>query len=283
MKVPQEPVHDVVACFLEEVDRRMPGELTGLFLHGSIVWGEFFPGSDIDFVAVWEQLPAGERLDDLREAHAFVQQRFPSPTFDGFHCTAADLAASPATIEHRPVFYEGAFSDQGSIDINLVTWHELALGPVVLRGQVPGVYTSLPELFDFTRTNLDTYWRGIADQVSAAGVKAVGKNDDAVAWITLGAVRLHHLLSQHRLTSKSGAGRYVIERLDERWAPIAQEALRVRERPDTPSLYADHGERGQDTYDLLVWLIENGLTLPTHADAGVDVDTLSRSGQELRD
>jgi predicted nucleotidyltransferase len=278
MKVPSEPVNDLVACFLEEVERRMPGELTGLFLHGSIVWGEFFPGSDIDFVAVWEQLPAGERLDELEEAHARVKHRFPSPAFDGFHCTAADLAASPATIEYRPVFYEGAFNDKGTIDINLVTWHELALGPVVIRGQVPDVYTSLPELLDFTRTNLDTYWRGTADQVKAAGVKAVGEQDDAVAWIALGAARLHHLLSQRTLTSKSGAGRYIIERLDARWAPIAQEALRIRERPDTPSLYIDHGERGQDTYDLLVWLVEDGLTLRPQAEG--ERDAVVREGRQ---
>jgi hypothetical protein len=77
-----------------------------------------------------------------------------------------------------------------------VTWHELALGPVVVRGEVPEV---------------------------------------SRAW---GAAR-HHLLSQHRITSKSGAGRYVVEHLDARWSPIAEEALRIRERPGTPSLYDD--------------------------------------------
>ena len=42
------------------------------------------------------------------------------------HCTAADLTASPAQIPHRPVFYQDAFDPEGTIDINLVTWHELA-------------------------------------------------------------------------------------------------------------------------------------------------------------
>lgn len=263
MKVPSDSTHALVTRFLEDVDRRLPGQLLGLFLHGSVVWGEFFPGSDLDFVAVWDQLPTGERLNELRAAHEQTRQRFPSPVFDGFHCTAADLAASPAAIEHRPVFYEGAFNDKGRSDINLVTWHELQHGPVVIRGQVPKVYTSLPELLDFTRTNLDTYWRGIADQVKSTGAEAVGEQEEAVAWIALGAARLHHLLSQHSLTSKSGAGRYIIERLDPRWAPIAQEALRIRERPTTPSLYKDAGQRGRDTYDLLEWLVNDGLALPS--------------------
>lgn len=253
--------HDLVDCFLEEIDRRLPGELTDLFLHGSIVWGEFFPGSDLDFVAVWDHLPTGDRLDQLSAAHEKVLRRFPKPAFDGFHCTAADLAASPASIEHRPVFYEGTFNTKGRNDINLVTWHELARGPLVIRGQVPEIYTDLAELLDFTSTNLDTYWRGIADQVEAAGVAALGEQDEAVAWIVLGAARLHHLLSTHDLTSKSGAGRYIIDRLDRRWAPIASEALRIREHPGAPSLYTDDGMRGLDTCDLLIWLIKDGLAL----------------------
>ncbi|SEC93125.1 hypothetical protein SAMN04489844_3281 [Nocardioides exalbidus] len=251
-------VQDLVDCFLEEVDRRFPGQLSGLFLHGSIVWGEFFPGSDADFVAVWQRLPAADRLADLAEAHAAVRERFATPTFDGFHCTAADLAASPSGVGTRPVFYEGRFDEHGTLDINPVTWHELALGPVVLRGEVPPVHTDDAELRDFTRRNLDTYWRGIAEQTAGEGVREIGGSDEAVAWIALGAPRLHHLLAEHSLTSKSGAGRYVIDRLDERWTPIAEEALRIRERPDTPSLYDDPVRRGQDTHDLLTWVVEDG-------------------------
>ncbi|RYB92082.1 hypothetical protein EUA93_18480 [Nocardioides oleivorans] len=257
--IPPPHVQELLDGFLDEVDRRFPGELTGLFLHGSIVWGELFLGSDVDFVAVWEQLPTGDRLAALAEAHARVAERFATPTFDGFHCTAADLAASPTGTGTRPVFQQGAFDEQGTLDINLVTWHELALGPVVVRGRVPPIHTDLDELLAFTRANLDTYWRGIAEQTAGgAGVEEIGRSDEAVAWIALGAPRLHHLLRTHALTSKSGAGRYVIERLDARWSPIAEEALRVRERPGTESLYDDPVRRGQDTHDLLTWIVEDG-------------------------
>lgn len=88
MKTP-EPVQDLVDHFLAEVDARLPGELTGLFLHESICCDEFFPGSDVDFVAVWDHLPSGEGLDALAQAHAAVTRDVPSLTFDGFHCTEA--------------------------------------------------------------------------------------------------------------------------------------------------------------------------------------------------
>ncbi|MFG1909127.1 hypothetical protein [Kribbella sp. NPDC048928] len=245
-------VRELTGRFLTEVDSRLPGRLTGLFLHGSLYWGEFFPGSDVDFVAVWDELPD---LDLLEEAHAAAKSDL---TFDGFHCTAADLATDPAQLPPRPVFFEGAFNPEGSIDINLVTWHELAERPVVVRGEVPPIYTSSDELIAFTRNNLDTYWRGLAGKIEAAGLDAFGNNDAAVTWVTLGAARLHHVLTTRTLTSKSGAGRYIANSLDPRWRKIAHEALNLRESPNTPTLYKSPTQRAKDTQALLTWILQDG-------------------------
>jgi hypothetical protein len=254
------PVSDLTTRFLKEVDQRLPGRLVGLFLHGSLCWGEFFPGSDVDFVGLWAELPSDGDLELLRAAHEATKDAVPSPTFDGFHCTPADLSASPATIAHRPVFYQGEFDATGTIDINLVTWHELAERGIAVRGDLPAVYTNLAELLDHTRNNLDTYWRGIAKQVEDGDVAELGRHDPAVAFLGLGPARLHHLLVTGKLTSKSGAGRYVRDSLDPRWNLIARESLRLRENPGTASLYDDTTRRGRDADGLLRWLITDGVT-----------------------
>lgn len=251
------PVGDVTSHFLSEVDLRLPGRLTGLFLHGSICWGEFFPGSDIDFVALWDQPPTGADLDLLQAAHHSTKTQYPEPAFDGFHCTALDLAASPSHIGHRPAFYQGTFDIEGKIDLNLVTWHELAERAITVRGQLPPVHTDLSALLEFTRNNLDTFWRDAIEQIDNAGIEAVGRHDYSIAMVTLGPARLHHLLTRDTLTSKSGAGRYACD-LHPRWTKIGRAALRLRENPDSPSLYDDHMERGQDAYDLLTWIVQDG-------------------------
>ncbi|MGZ0150710.1 hypothetical protein ACXJJ3_26870 [Kribbella sp. WER1] len=245
-------VAELTDRFLAEVDGRLPGQLTGLFLHGSICWGEFFPGSDVDFVAMWKEIPENAVLQEIHEAAKAEL------TFDGFHCTAADLAADPSTLGTRPVFFQGVFDPAGSIDLNLVTWHELAERPVVVRGDVPPVFTNLDELISFTRTNLDTYWRRIGERIATADLATAGQNDAAVAWVALGAPRLHHLLTTRTLTSKSGAGRYMIDSLDPRWHQLAREALAIRETPGTPTTYDSPVARAEDVRSLLTWILEDG-------------------------
>ncbi len=243
---------------MQEVDQCLPGRVTGLLVHGSLGWGEFFASSDVDFVCVWDALPQGADLVSLEQAHLATSARCAWPAFDGFHCTADDLAADPLTVRPRPVFYEGRFDPGGDADINPVTWHELAERPVVLRGDRPSVRTDHPQLLQFTRGNLDTYWRSILEWITTQDDAAEGLDDDLVVWTVLGCARLHHLLARGALTSKSGAGRYVVNHLDPRWRLVAGEALRLREDPGSPSLYADRDQRRRDTCDLLAWVVADG-------------------------
>lgn len=271
MVLPDEVV-DLTEDFLRCVDELAPGLVTDLYLHGSLCWGESFEDSDLDFVAVLDHTPTDDELDGLAQAHARVRDRFPERRFEGFHCRRTDLEGPPAAVAVVPVHYQGSFDPEGDIDVNLVTWHELAERGLVVRGELPAVYTDLEDLVAFTRDNLGTYWRSVLAQVDTAidehGPGAVGGEDGTVAWVTLGVARLHHLLARRELTSKSGAGRYVLDSLDSRWQPLTVDALAIRERPGSASAYDDLGPRGQDQRgedlrDFLAWTVEDGLRAST--------------------
>ncbi len=74
MLPPPRRVKDLTNAFLGEVDNRLPGRLSRLFLHGSSCWGEFFEASDVDFVAVWDVLPSAADLGSSRTARDNIRK-----------------------------------------------------------------------------------------------------------------------------------------------------------------------------------------------------------------
>lgn len=256
-------VSEVTTHYLREVDRAVPGLVTGLYLHGSICWGEFYPESDVDFVAVLAHRPGPDEMRALELVQASVAG-VSSRDFDGFHCVASDLAKPAAECPPLPVFYQGKFQEHGDLDVNPVTWHELAERGITIRGPEPadlGIHTDAAELREFTRNNLDTYWRNMSERLNQAGDEEIGTEDWETRWCVIGVARLHHLLTTGELTSKSGAGRYAVEHLPEEWQRIGREALRLRENPDSASLYPSLLDRGRDTRSFVAWTVEDGVAL----------------------
>lgn len=254
--IPQS-VSDVTSRFLAEIDVGAPGLVDGLWLHGSLGWGEFFRSSDIDFVAGLSRTPNRLDLIALRASHVRTRAAYRQITFNGFHLPTQDLSRNPRSIVAQPVFLNGKFRDWGNDDIHIVTWHELAERAIGLRGTLPAVYTNASELRGYTRDNLNSHWKGVLQRLQRAGSARTGAHVEEIVWTVLGVARLHHLLATEKLTSKSGAGRYVLESLDTRWALIAQEALRGRENPESPSFYTEAAVRGKDATDFLAWVIDD--------------------------
>jgi hypothetical protein len=254
----------ITGRFLELIDADAPGLVTGLYLRGSLAFGEYFPGqSDVDFTAVLAGSPGAGQLAALASAHAAVYDAQPGPHFDGFHLLRADLARPPSECPNLPCMFDGSFRPAGRFDVNPVSWHELASRAVVIRGPAvteADVWTDKDALLAYSHDNLTSYWAGVAERLRAHADAAV--TPSAVAWSVLGVSRLHHLLATGALTSKSGAGRYALTAFGPRWQPIVREALRVRERPADSSEYEhDPDSRGRDTKEFTSMAIESGLAL----------------------
>lgn len=227
---PPHEVRTLCESFLVYADETAPGLVEGLYLHGSLGFGEWVAGrSDVDYVAVLAERPDGATVTVLREVHARVAETFPVPPYDGFHLTWADLASPPDEVPDLPCTQAGRFVEQGRLDVNPVTWHELARHGVGIRGprlDDVRIWTDQHALRVYTHGNLATYWAEQAALVRRFPDDA--SRPDIVSWLVLGAPRLHHLLATNRLTSKNAAGRYAVEAFGERWRPLVAEALAHR-------------------------------------------------------
>jgi hypothetical protein len=261
MRIPQD-VASVTDAFLSSADKRAPGLIEGLYLHGSLAFGEYFPGaSDVDFVAVLSARPDDAQVAGLAAAHWDVQAAFTRPRFDGVHLVDADLRKPPDACPDVPCIMEGSFQPAGRFSVNPVTWHELAWHGITVHGPMLAdgrVWTDRAALRSFTYANLTSYWAPVAAQLRAAPPEAI--TPDSVAWCVLGVSRLHYLLTTGSMTSKSGAGRYGLAAFGPRWKPILAEALRAREQPGQVSEYADDPvARGRDTAAFATMAVEAGL------------------------
>jgi hypothetical protein len=234
-------VERVCSRFIELLDAAAPGLLTGLHLHGSLIFGEYHAGrSDVDAVAVLARRPDEQELAALRGVHATLAAEG-GPVFDAAHLVATDLASPPDDCPDVPTTLAHAFA-VNRFSLNPVTWHELAEGGISVRGLLPQVWTDAAALRAFTRRNLDEYWATRIELVRAH--PDAGVDPQLVSWFVLGVPRLHHLLAAGAMTSKDGAGRFALATYDERWHPLVHTALAHRATgvdPDPPAVPAARG------------------------------------------
>ncbi|BDD76992.1 MULTISPECIES: aminoglycoside adenylyltransferase domain-containing protein [Streptomyces] len=261
MPLPPE-VHRTTSVFLSAIDASAPGLVRGLYLCGSLGFGEFFPDrSDVDFVSVLAERPDRAALAALAAAHETVRREHPRPFFDGFHAVREDLVGPPEHCPDLPCTRMGVYEEAGRFGINPVTWHELVRHGVKVRGPAlteAEVHVDDAALRAFSHDNLSSYWSHVHRELVESPAEAA--EPDAVEWCVLGVSRLHHLLSTGSLTSKSGAGRYALNAFDARWHPIVLEALRVRESTSAPSVYdAIPERRADDTIAFTAMVIGAGL------------------------
>lgn len=223
---PPVEVITVTETFRALLQEAAPGALGGLYLHGSVGFGEWYPGrSDIDYVAVLDS-PVPTHI--LRGVHARLVETFPSPPFDGFFCTWADLGRPPGGLTLRCT-QDGVFHDEEELDVHPVTWHELARHGVTLSGpdlDDVTVWTDPGVLHDYVRENLGSYWADTASALRRFPDEAGGI--ETIAWVALGVSRLHHLLATGELIGKTGAGLYAEKVFDGRYHELIGEALSYR-------------------------------------------------------
>jgi hypothetical protein len=244
-------VREILAALLDAADMAAPGLIEGFYPVGSVALADFRPHeSDIDFMAVMAARPGAVVCDALHKAHVELQARQPRPHIEGVYVTWDDLRRDPDLAAPAPSWHAGRFQAD-SFALNPITWHTLAHHGIAVRGPAPvnlTIHTDPARLTAWTRHNLDVYWRPWHDRsarlFSRAGVAALGAW--APAWGVLSVSRLHYTLATGEITSKAGAGCYVLDTFPARWHRIIDECLRIRRGERGPSLYRNPLARRRD-------------------------------------
>ena len=223
---------EICGRFHAAFEARYPGRLLGLYLVGSIALDDFQPGrSDVDFVAVTREPTA---FEDVAPIHAELATT--RAVFDGIYVTEDELHTPPDRDQVGVAVIEGTPIAGSRAERHPVTWLTLARHGVAYHSPPPSaawIRADLPAAQAYSRSNLVAYWQPWIEArrtlASRGGAHALTL--DAVTWSVLGISRLHAMIAQGAILSKTAAGLYALEAFPEHRA-IIECALAVRrERP----------------------------------------------------
>jgi streptomycin 3"-adenylyltransferase len=197
---------DAALAHLARLDAAVPGLVTGLHVIGSAVLDDYRPGiSDLDLVATVGHEVGVTEMTAIADAHR-VNGGIEVSTI---YLPPGSLAGPPNAVTSAPWVRDGEPHLEPADELHAVTWLELAVYSVHMRGDGVTMFPDISAAQEFCRVNLREYWLPLLDASEAvldSRSPDVVPNAAGVIHIGLGPTRLWHTIRTGEIVSKSRAG-----------------------------------------------------------------------------
>ena len=242
--------------YVRRLDQDAPGLVNAFYLVGSLALDAFNPrSSDIDFVAVLSRQAAADDPETLLGIHRGVERQYPQLKMEGEYFQPSDLGRIDDEVRPFLSYHDGKLDWRRHFGLGLVTWWILKEKGIALFGppvQGLAITLDMDRLLQGQRENLNSYWAG---WIKRPGRLAALLSDWGVQWTVLGVLRQFYTLREHKIISKTDAGKYALACLPQRWQRIIIEAIAMRESPRR-SRYRSRIVRAVETYAFLKYIIQ---------------------------
>ncbi|WP_456274721.1 aminoglycoside adenylyltransferase domain-containing protein [Bacillus sp. AK031] len=230
-------INEVLNEYIRLWTERLPNQMEGLYLHGSIVLDAYIPGSsDIDFVVITKNRLTEKEIHILTDIHEIIARKFVKPELDGSFIVWEDLGKDRCEDNEFYPYYNGG-KIESTTHFNPITWWLLKrkgisfLGPDITERPFN---SGTRLLTSYVAENMNSYWAGrvLKLEKSIEPIKKWSDNDidEEVEWTVLGLLRQYYTLKEYSITSKIGAGEYGLINLPGEWHDIIHEALHIRRK-----------------------------------------------------
>jgi hypothetical protein len=240
----------------------LPNILEAFYLYGSTSLAEFQDGySDIDFIAVVKSKMTEKEIASLKQVHHDMQRMFPKTILDGRYIMLEDIELLDRCERTCLRFNGGEFHGYEWFDRNSVDAYQLKKYGITIKGKSIenlDYNVNWDILIDNMRVNLNTYWvKWVANCRSFLSINYIGSfvSLSKVEWGVLGVSRLYYTFREGDITSKVGAGEYVLGTVPVKWHKIINESMRLR-KANTSSYYHSIIERRRDTLSYIEFIIQ---------------------------
>jgi hypothetical protein len=259
-KVP-EKVNEVVNDYFKVVEERLPNLLESFYLFGSVSLGAYQDGmSDIDFYAVIKRKLTDADVEVLKQVHQDMKKQYPKPSLDGMYVTREDLDGRNEGVQSCPYFNEGKLQMFRAFHRSSIDAYQLKTYGIVIKGLPIETY-NIPTDWNQLKVNLvgniNSYWMNWTkrcERVTSLQFPGLFVSGSMIEWGVLVVTRLYYSIKEEDIISKVGAGKYALHTVPEKYHPILQEALRIR-NGHKKSCYKSIFKRRRDALDYMKFVM----------------------------
>jgi hypothetical protein len=244
------------------IDSSFPNVLESYYIYGSISLGVFSYGlSDIDFIAVLNRKITDMDINILKEIHKNIKKEFPKTDLMGSYITKDDLLEQYANSKTCPCFIGGKYKGLIKFDKNSIDAYQLKRYGIAIKGESSSNFdytVNWNTLRSSMRDNLNGYWKNWMNScMKFPSINYLGLyvSLKTIEWGVLGVSRLYYTFHEKDITSKIGAGEYVLKNVPERWHRIINESMRLR-KGNEKSYYNSIFERRNDAFAYIDYIIQ---------------------------
>lgn len=226
-----DPIRPIFEIYTTRFHEQFPDLLISFYIVGSIALGEFNEYfSDIDFITVLSQRIIPAEFEKLQRLHREIEQSYPRWKMSGNYIQTDDLGKLAENIEPHPHYHDGVLHPHQQFELNWVTWWELKNFGIAVVGRHPQnlLFTvNWNLLINDMRENLNSYWAGWTSQPVRI---LMLYSDWGIQWAITGVLRQFYTFRENMITTKIRAAKYALGCLPQRWHPLIQEAINIREQ-----------------------------------------------------
>ena len=252
---------DLLTTYKTSIHELFSDELVGIYLTGSIAFGEYFEGkSDLDFTVVLKSQLGIDKLEKVTKIHQDISSRYKRTPLESQYIALDNIGKNEADTQS---FYSCLHDNNislGKHNANEVTWFTLKNYGITVTG-IPAneldISTSVNDIKSFVKGNVNSYWKywlnAARKPFSQKRLSAL--TNWGVEWCVCGITRMYFTMVEGDITAKGKSVEYGLTCLPESTHRILKEALRIRTGGKN-RLYQSRFIRRKDMIEYMDYLIE---------------------------
>ncbi|NNM59960.1 MAG: DUF4111 domain-containing protein [Legionellales bacterium] len=223
---PYDDINRICLMLSEKLKNILGNTLIGIYLTGSLSYGDFNTGSsDIDFLIVLHTLPSEEQRKKIQDMHKKIAEQHPiwAKRIEASYITKDMLQSNESPKTPRPYVNEGKFWDAAPYGSEwLLNLYVLQDCGIALVGQEPKMLIGRPidihEVRLASKNDFYQEWKPLLTEPSALN------DSHSQAYVILTLCRILHRAKNDNVVSKKEAAAWVNEAYNQQWSSLIKKA-----------------------------------------------------------